>query len=102
MGTNQIVEFKPEQGLASNLLSPIRAKHVRFTEESQMCMEKHILVKENIHKFAKPLLSTMKLSKRTESDKEKVQWSVKKVMLTSFFDMKGNHHYPFPLKKVQL
>ena len=79
------------RNLSSNLWWLRNANHVRFTEESMMCVVKHVLVKKCLQ-MGLPLWAGVEnaaygLEALWLSSKEK--WSVKKVMLTEFWDMKG-------------
>ena len=87
--------------LPSNIWWQRSTNHVKFTEKLLMVyMEKHVWVKKKkkkkkVCKYAKHGFAT-ELKKTVQgvetyrlSGKEKVQWSVKKMMLTVFWHMKG-------------
>ena len=52
------------RGLSSNFSWLRNANHVKFMQECVMCMEKHILVKKDDHKWAKIRFATTSLSQK--------------------------------------
>ena len=70
---------------------------MKLTEECVMCMRKACSSKkENIYKTAKRGLATTSISQKVSpcsgntSGNEKIEWSVKKVIQTVFWDMEGS------------
>ena len=85
------------------------AKHVKFTEEYVMCTKKHVLIKNNVYKFTKHRFATTSLSWKDSQLSENtlslrkrkkflVPQSVKKIMLTVFWQMKGSMTIDFLIK----
>ena len=72
------------------------AYHVKFIEGCGMCKEKKFLVIKNVYKYAKQVFVIMNLTNRHSTEwnyflvkkRFQVLWSVKKVMLTVFCDIK--------------
>ena len=91
--------------LSLNLCWLRSANHVKFTEEYLMCTDKYVLIKTIKKGFA-----TRNLSQKVSPWRRKTHWlsakeiiqaqlSVKKVVLTVFWDNETTHQYWFLWKK---